>query len=72
MRCAATGETCVISPLGTIVARLPLHATDVLTAEVPLVETVTLATRFWPAFPAACGLALVTVGLRRRLAARAA
>lgn len=72
MRCAATGETCVISPLGTIVDRLPLHATDVLTTEVPLVETVTLATRFWPAFPAACGLALVTVGLRRRLAARAA
>jgi apolipoprotein N-acyltransferase len=70
LRCAATGETCVVSPLGTVTARLPLHAVDVLAADVPLLETVTPATRFPAAFPLACGIGLAVVVLRRVRAAR--
>lgn len=66
-RCAATGETCVVSPLGTIAARLPLHAQAVLEAEVPLIESRTLYSRIGRAFPLACGLALLAmIGMRRR------
>jgi apolipoprotein N-acyltransferase len=66
-RCAATGETCVISPLGTIAARLPLHAQAVLEAEVPLLEGRTLYSRIGRAFPLACGLTLLAmIRLRRR------
>ncbi|NBT13268.1 MAG: apolipoprotein N-acyltransferase [Planctomycetia bacterium] len=67
VRCAATGETCVIAPTGRIVARLPLHVRDVLTAEVPLLEGVTVASRLGPAFPLACaaGVGLLALGGRR-------
>lgn len=58
LRCAATGETCVISPLGIVTARLPLHVEEVLTAEVPLLETRTIAGRIGPAFPVACAICL--------------
>lgn len=69
VRCAATGETCVISPVGTIVARLPLHEPGVLEAAVPLLEGRTLASRIGPAFPVACGAALLgMLWCRRRLA----
>jgi apolipoprotein N-acyltransferase len=57
VRCAATGETCVIAPQGTITARLPLHAEGVLVADVPLLHDRTLANRLGPAFPAACAAA---------------
>ncbi|MFM8292589.1 MAG: apolipoprotein N-acyltransferase [Planctomycetia bacterium] len=70
VRCAATGETCVVSPLGVVVARLPLHAEDVLVADVPLVETLTPATRAAGAFPLACGAGLAVLVLRRWRAAR--
>jgi apolipoprotein N-acyltransferase len=72
VRCAATGETCVISPLGTIIDRLPLHAADVLTAEVPLVDRMTLATRAGPMFPGVCGAVLAFASLRRWNARRRA
>lgn len=42
LRCAATGETCVISPLGIIVARLPLQENGVLKAEVALIQGATI------------------------------
>ncbi|NDC62879.1 MAG: apolipoprotein N-acyltransferase [Planctomycetia bacterium] len=74
LRCAATGETCLISPLGTILATLPLHTKDVLTVDVPLLEGRTVASRIGPAFPLACGGALagfVLLGRRRRGAAAA-
>ena len=61
LRCAATGETCLITPLGTIAASLPIHTKDVLTAEVPLLETRTISSRIGPAFPIACGLALAAM-----------
>jgi apolipoprotein N-acyltransferase len=72
MRCAATGETCVVSPLGTISARLPIHTPDVLAVEVPLIDSLTPATRFWPAFPVLCAAVVGAGLLRHRRAARAA
>lgn len=41
LRCAATGETCVISPLGHIESRLPLNETGALLAPVRLLEAQT-------------------------------
>ena len=68
LRCAATGETCVISPVGTIVARLPLHVKQVLEAEVPLLEGRSLSSLIGPAFPITCAaiLGVVIVGRRGR------
>lgn len=58
LRCAATGETCVIAPTGVIATRLPLHVKDVLEAEVPLLEGRTVYGLIGPAFPVGCGLTL--------------
>jgi len=70
MRCAATGETCVIAPTGVVTDRLPFVVDDVLTADVPLLEGRTLATVAEGWFPVVCGLGLVgwlvrAVGVRR-------
>jgi len=65
LRCAATGETCLIAPTGRVVAALPLHARAPLDVTVPLIEYTTLATRIGPAFPLACGLAAVTIAMLR-------
>lgn len=65
LRCAATGETCLISPLGTIPARLPLNVEDVLVAEVPLIEARTVASRIGPAFPIVCGGLAIAIALER-------
>lgn len=70
VRCAATGETCVISPMGEVTASLPLHARDALLAEVPLLESTTLACRIGPAFPLACGAAAAALAFARRRAFR--
>lgn len=64
VRCAATGETCVVSPLGIVAAALPPDVREVLVADVPLLEQVTLACRIGPAFPLACGLAAVMLAAR--------
>jgi apolipoprotein N-acyltransferase len=66
VRCAATGETCVISPIGTILARLPLHTKEVLTAEVPLLEGQTLYRLIGPAFPIACAIALTAIVIAQK------
>ena len=69
LRCAATGETCLVSPLGTIPARLPLNVEDVLVAEVPLLDARTLASRIGQSFPIVCGGAALAIGFgcwRRR------
>lgn len=66
VRCAATGETCVISPLGIVTARLPVHTRDLLVAEVPLLETHTLYSRIGPVFSGACAVALAGLFWRRR------
>lgn len=59
VRAASTGETCVITPLGRVQARLPLQTTDVLTADVALLEGQTLACRLGDALSWACGLLLL-------------
>jgi apolipoprotein N-acyltransferase len=53
----------VISPIGTILARLPLHTKEVLTAEVPLLEGQTLYRLIGPAFPIACAIALTAIAI---------
>jgi len=65
VRCAATGETCVISPLGTVTARLPLDDRDVLMADVPLLAGRTLASRLGVAFPALAAVGALAVGFWR-------
>ena len=68
VRCAATGETCVISPVGTIDRRLPIKQPGVLVVDVPLLEARTVASGLGRLFPWACGAALVAAALRRGLA----
>jgi apolipoprotein N-acyltransferase len=66
LRCAATGETCVISPVGTITASLPLHVRGALAARPPLLEGRTLASRLGRLFPVCCGLGAAAVAWRHR------
>jgi apolipoprotein N-acyltransferase len=68
MRCAATGETCVISPMGAVTASLPPHARGALVVDVPLLESTTLACRIGPTFPLACGAAAVALAFHSRRA----
>jgi apolipoprotein N-acyltransferase len=68
VRCAATGETCVISPTGEVTASLPLRARDALVTDVPLLETTTLACRIGLAFPLACGAAAAVLAFLSRRA----
>lgn len=70
VRCASTGETCVISPVGTVVKRLPIETPGWFVAEVPLLEGRTLAARIGPLFPALCGLAAVCLALGRGIGQR--
>lgn len=72
VRCAATGETCVVSPLGTVLDALPLHDRDVLLASVPLLDGRTLASRLGPAFPVAAAVGALAVAVSRRRTGRAA
>ncbi len=66
IRCAATGETCVINPLGKIEARLPMQTYGALIAKVGLIEQKTTYSRFpWLLPLLGCGLLLPMVrGLR--------
>ena len=64
LRCAATGETCAISPTGRIVAALMLHSRGTLDARVPLIDTLTLANRLGPTFPIGCGIAAAAIAIR--------
>jgi apolipoprotein N-acyltransferase len=70
LRCAATGETCVISPTGEVTASLPLHVRGALVADVPLLESTTLACRIGLAFPLACGAAAAALTFLKRRASR--
>jgi apolipoprotein N-acyltransferase len=72
VRCAATGETCVISPLGEITAALPPRATGALVVDVPLLESATVATRTGGAFPLACAAVSAGYAIRRRQEGRRA
>jgi apolipoprotein N-acyltransferase len=46
LRCAATGETCVINPLGEVERRLPMQVSDALATQTSLLEQRTLYSRF--------------------------
>ena len=46
VRCAATGETCIIDPLGRIVSRLPMQTNGALVGEAGLMEQRSLYSRF--------------------------
>ena len=61
VRCAATGESCVISPVGTITARLPLGTPGLLVADVPLLEAWSGASRLGAFFPLMAAVAAVAV-----------
>jgi apolipoprotein N-acyltransferase len=61
LRCAATGETCAVSPLGTISERLPLHEKGVLTARVPLLSDRPPGRWLGQAFPMACAAAALAI-----------
>ena len=71
LRCSATGETCVISPLGTIEAALPIQTQGVLTARVALLDTPSIYCRLGEIFPIVCFVALAGY-LAMRFAARRA
>jgi apolipoprotein N-acyltransferase len=64
LRCAATGETCVISPLGKITARLPSQENGVLKADVALLNGATIYTYAPWLSPALCTLAIAFQFLR--------
>lgn len=66
VRCASTGETCVIAPTGVVVERLPVDTPGWFVAEVPLLEGRTLASRIGPLFPALCGMAAAAMAIGRR------
>ncbi len=69
VRCSSTGETCIVDATGRVTRRLPLGSAGLLTADVPLLEGRSPASRLGSAFPAACGLGLLGLvaprGLRR-------
>jgi apolipoprotein N-acyltransferase len=68
LRCAATGETCVVSPWGTIEARLPLGDEGVLKANVALLENPTWANWGSHGLAACCVAGMVWFWLRARSA----
>jgi len=56
-RCASTGETCIINPLGEIDSRLPLQTNGVLVGNVKLIEGKSIYRRFpWCLPILGCGL----------------
>lgn len=64
VRCASTGETCLVSPLGTVVARLPLQKPEVLTCDARLLAEQTLFVRLGDVpFPTVCAALLIPIGL---------
>ncbi len=73
LRCASTGETCVISPLGTIVARLPLQVRGTLSYETGLLDDRTIFLRLGEhLFPVCCALAVIAISFRASIRRRPA
>jgi apolipoprotein N-acyltransferase len=66
LRCAATGQTCSISPLGVVTESLPLQGRGILETRVPLLESRTLYSRIGPAFPLVAWLAVALLVVRGR------
>lgn len=72
VRCAATGVTCFVDPMGRIVSRVDTGGDEVLVATVPLFDHQTIYTRYGEWFSWLCILlvagAVVAVARRRRRA----
>lgn len=69
LRCAATGETCVVSPWGTVESRLPLEGDGVLTANAALLESRTWARFGSIGLVALCGVGVILFWTKRNTAA---
>jgi apolipoprotein N-acyltransferase len=54
VRCASTGVSCLISPTGRIVDRLPIQTEGTLSCEVPLLRNRTVYNRIGELFPVVC------------------
>ncbi len=59
LRCTMTGTTCAILPTGAVSKRLAIQNPEVLVAEVPLFEHITLYTRIGDLFPWSCVVVLI-------------
>jgi apolipoprotein N-acyltransferase len=64
-RCASTGETCIVNPLGEIESRLPLQTNGVLVGDVGLIDVRTVYSRFPWCLPIS-GLGLFAICLMNR------
>ena len=64
-RCASTGETCIVNPLGEIESRLPLQTNGVLIGDVGLIDGRTAYSRF-PWYLPILGLGLLAICLMNR------
>jgi apolipoprotein N-acyltransferase len=71
VRCAATGESCVISPVGVVTNRLPLGTPGILVADVPLLQSRTAAYWLQHCFPVAAAIAVIGMVLFHRRTDRA-
>ena len=66
-RCASTGETCFINPMGEIESRIPLQTSGVLIGEVALLDGRTVYSRFpWILHILGFGLLAIALIHRRR------
>jgi apolipoprotein N-acyltransferase len=61
VRCAGTGASCVVSPAGRVMTRLPLYDNGSIVAEAPIMRGQTIYNRVGRFFPHACLAA--TLGL---------
>ena len=66
VRCAATGETCVINPLGEIESRLPMQVNGAMVSEVGLIEARSFYSRFPWLLPTLGGVCLVLLLRKHR------
>ncbi|MEZ6135793.1 MAG: apolipoprotein N-acyltransferase [Pirellulaceae bacterium] len=70
LRSAATGETCIVSPLGVITERLPLHVEAAITAEVPIVDYLTWHCRLPWLLPVVTAFVLVGLTICKSISYR--
>jgi len=70
VRCAATGESCSINPLGQIETRLPMQANGAMVASVGLLSDKTFYCRFPWVLPVVVASVLITFLTRRQTSKR--
>jgi apolipoprotein N-acyltransferase len=72
VRCASTGVTCVISPLGQVIEEIPAGIEGAIECPVKLLQAQTVYTRYGEYFPWMCTLILFIGLIRPRLKNRRA